>query len=226
VEDTAFAGNFYRVYSDGPGTYTRFAGGEIWKQNFTPQEVAARDRAAAARAAEREAAERQVPTPVNPAQTYKIGDQGPAGGIVFYDKGEYKDGWRYMEVAPNNLGRYRWGRDVRIEGTGVEIGAGKKNTEIIVARIQGKAAEKCKEYFLNGYRDWFLPSKDELYQVYKNLTEKRIGGIPELKYWSSSSFYDSSSQAWFIDFSNGRRDEGYKDTKDIVSYSVLPVRAF
>jgi hypothetical protein len=27
---------------------------------------------------------------------YQIGDIGPAGGIIFYDKGSYSDGWRYL----------------------------------------------------------------------------------------------------------------------------------
>lgn len=35
--------------------------------------------------------------------TYAIGDTGPAGGIVFYDKGNTSDGWRYLEAAPANL---------------------------------------------------------------------------------------------------------------------------
>lgn len=35
--------------------------------------------------------------------TYKIGDRGPAGGYVFYDKGKYENGWRYMEVTPNDV---------------------------------------------------------------------------------------------------------------------------
>jgi TolB-like protein len=34
---------------------------------------------------------------------YKIGDWGPAGGIVFYDKGRISDGWRYLEAAPKEL---------------------------------------------------------------------------------------------------------------------------
>ncbi len=27
---------------------------------------------------------------------YIVGGTGPAGGIIFYDKGEYSDGWRYL----------------------------------------------------------------------------------------------------------------------------------
>ncbi len=29
--------------------------------------------------------------------SHQIGDTGPAGGIVFYDKGDDTDGWRYLE---------------------------------------------------------------------------------------------------------------------------------
>ena len=37
------------------------------------------------------------------AADYAIGDEGPAGGIIFYDKGEYSDGWRYLEAAPADV---------------------------------------------------------------------------------------------------------------------------
>ena len=33
---------------------------------------------------------------------YCIGVSGPAGGVIFYDKGYESDGWRYLEAAPDN----------------------------------------------------------------------------------------------------------------------------
>ena len=35
---------------------------------------------------------------------FSVGDLGPAGGYVFYDKGQYSDGWRYLEAAPAGWG--------------------------------------------------------------------------------------------------------------------------
>ena len=45
---------------------------------------------------------KQDPKP-EPEKEYKIGDVGPAGGIIFYDKGSKSDGWRYLEAAPADL---------------------------------------------------------------------------------------------------------------------------
>lgn len=38
-----------------------------------------------------------------PEPESKVGTVGPAGGIIFYDKGEYSNGWRYLEAAPADL---------------------------------------------------------------------------------------------------------------------------
>jgi hypothetical protein len=39
-------------------------------------------------------------------KVYKVGADGPSGGWVFFDKGEYSGGWRYLETFPKNLGRF------------------------------------------------------------------------------------------------------------------------
>jgi hypothetical protein len=139
---------------------------------------------------------------------YKAGDKGPAGGIIFYDKGDNSDGWRYLEAAPEETefedkpwGDYD-GESVGLTGT--EIGSGKSNTEIIVSAIGQKerwddredyAARVCKTLKYGGYSDWFLPSKDEL-EVMIYVLDKS-GNINTLEgCWSSSEA--GPFEAWRI----------------------------
>jgi uncharacterized caspase-like protein len=173
-----------------------------------------------------------TPTPaVQPAaqpqhltQTYKIGDRGPAGGIVFYDKEQYTDGWRYMEAAPSDLKKAQWGlygEDVAGSKTG--IGSGKQNTELIVAALSrkgetGKAAQLCRAYTLNGFNDWFLPSEDELNELYKNRAS--VGNMRTGIYWSSSQCYGFN--AWYQRFSDGFQYDYGKNNAN----SVRAVRVF
>ncbi|MCL1864799.1 MAG: DUF1566 domain-containing protein [Spirochaetes bacterium] len=141
-------------------------------------------------------------------KTYKIGDTGPGGGVVFYDKGSYSEGWRYLEVAPASTEfTARWGafkikkgvtekEEVLyyddIEGIAVEtIGSGKSNTEILVKKLnqlgeKGRAAQLCANLKFGGFNDWFLPDISELRLIRRNLTSKGIGDFGNNWYWSST----------------------------------------
>jgi hypothetical protein len=139
--------------------------------------------------AQRPAAQAATPVPVAP-KTYKIGDTGPGGGLVFYDKGAVTNGWRYMEAAPYDIGPARWGPENDVKGTGTAPGTGKANTQRIVPVLEeyreDGAALLCTALNVNGYADWFLPSSDELDLMYKNLKQKGLGGFGNGDYWSSS----------------------------------------
>jgi len=131
------------------------------------------------------------PAPV--ASTYKIGDTGPAGGIIFYDRGFTGDGWRYLEAAPaGSEFTAQWGAyDTNIANTMTAVGFGKQNTKIIIDRLQqlgeiNTAAQLCAVLDVNGYKDWFLPSLDELDLMFNNLKKKGLGGFGDKYYWSSS----------------------------------------
>jgi hypothetical protein len=125
---------------------------------------------------------------------YKIGDTGPAGGLIFYDKGKFSDGWRYMEVAPSDLEfQATWSnKDISIEGTKNGIGFGKQNTQLIcdvLLKISGEwdqAAQRCDELDHKGFDDWFLPSIDELNLIYGNLKRNDLGDFKDDSYWSST----------------------------------------
>ena len=155
---------------------------------------------------------------------YFIGDTGPAGGIVFYDRGNYSDGWRYLEAAPSDQSTtgIQWGGYGTSVDTSTAIGTGKANTEAIVTKVSSGsyAAKLCYDLVLGGYDDWFLPSKDELNELYKQ--EDVVGGFKTQYYWSSSE--DDSLLAWLqAFFFGGSQFVGYKNTDD--KY-VRAVRSF
>jgi len=87
-------------------------------------------------------------TNTNQGKTYKVGDKGPAGGYIFYDKGSYSNGWRYLEAAPKTTEKKlrwtRWTKDEELKReffiysyseTKKEIGAGAENTKKIVKEL-------------------------------------------------------------------------------------------
>ena len=173
-------------------------------------------------------------SPTTPLLTYTVGNTGPAGGLIFYDKGIYSDGWRYLEAAPSDQSTgIQWynGYYVLTGATGTAIGTGQSNTTAIVT-IQGAgsyAAQLCNDLTVGGYSDWFLPSKDELDMMYEHLNCAGIGGF--IGDWETYTFgiYHSSSEqdlksAWYQVFPNGFQNGGdksiYHETR------VRAVRAF
>lgn len=170
--------------------------------------------------------------------SYKIGDTGPGGGKVFYDKGRYSGAWRYLEATPVKMNtKWQWVRPcftaAKISGTRTAIGTGKKNTKLILAiDAEAPAAKACTDYRGGGKSDWFLPSKDELNELYK--TRERIGITPDTfnnfhlsdDFQSSDSFWSSSQgdshSAWAQFFSDGSQNDAY----NLHSICICAVRAF
>ena len=75
------------------------------------------------------------------------------------------------------------------------IGTGNANTNTIVSVVGGGnyAALLCSELELNGYTDWYLPSREELRKLGLNsFVIGLFGGM----YWSSSEFKDNQNWAW------------------------------
>ena len=156
-------------------------------------------------------------------QIYRIGDTGPAGGIIFYDKGNRNGGWQYMEVAKDDLGK---ATGLKINGTNTGIGTGKQNTQVI-ARSGGMAAMICEAYRGGGFADWFLPSKDELNMMYINLV--RISRIVDWEdtFWSSSVVNGVGNwrAVWAQRFSDGYQEGGMIHNEGN-NYSIRAVRQF
>jgi hypothetical protein len=171
-----------------------------------------------------------------------VGDIGPGGGKVFYvhASGTFACGatlastCKYLEAAPTTGtnswtdARYRWsGNEEDFIGStaqGVAVGTGYKNTEAIVTQSStaNRAGTIARAYRgPNNLSDWYLPSKNELNELY--LERVRVGGLSGSRYWSSSENENFGNQAWFQFFSTGL--QGNDSYKNADSY-VRPVRAF
>ncbi len=160
---------------------------------------------------------------------FQVGNIGPAGGVVFYDKGTYSDGWRYLEAAwSDHPDGVAWGPvGTEIGNTNTDIGSGMTNTETITTALDsaGYAARWCYDLELGGYEDWFLPSKDELGLIWDQ--HEMIGGFRPWRndypaYWSSSESGESNAWYQLMDNGSARDDFVGKDHK----LEVRPIRAF
>lgn len=167
------------------------------------------------------------------------------GGIVGYifqhgDPGYVEGEVHGLIVAPEDQGRAEWGclKFNRVNNTSMALGTGLENTITIVefhdnhfedyynSREQCRynngtvAAKVAFELELNGYSDWYLPSKDELNILFEN--RELIGGFSDADYWSSSEGSGSWS-AWFRRFyGSGNQGHGHKD----MNHMVRAIRTF
>jgi hypothetical protein len=145
------------------------------------------------------------------------------GGIKFYVDNTGEHG---LVAAPNDQSigaEWSSGSFILTNATGTAIGTGKANTTTIVITIGAGsyAAKICDDLVLNGYDDWFLPSKDELDSLYKH--KNIVGGFsPVTYYWSSSE--SSASSAWAQSFMNGGQDS--RPAKLRNEFNVRAIRAF
>ena len=150
------------------------------------------------------------------------------GGIIFYLNGNGGG----LLVAPTDQSSGEWGcYGTAIPGAdGIAIGAGAQNTIDIEAgcTTTGIAADICANLTLGGYNDWFLPSKDELNEMYVNkaainTTAIANGGSAFVNFnWYWSSTEDDNVNAWKQDFGGGYWVLNGKNN----SGSVRAVRAF
>jgi uncharacterized protein YccT (UPF0319 family) len=169
-----------------------------------------------------------------------VGDTGPGGGKVFYVQaagGTFSCGatlastCKYLEAAPTTGtnawtdATYVWSGNTTVAigatAQGTAVGSGYKNTEAMVNQnsTASRAGTIARAYRgPNNLSDWYLPSKDELNELYSQKTT--VGGFSADYYWSSSEIV--ASGAWGQRFSNGNQANG---SKTIAIY-VRPVRAF
>jgi prepilin-type N-terminal cleavage/methylation domain-containing protein len=159
--------------------------------------------------------------------SYSVGDTGPAGGKIFYVAPTpfacgptLASTCTYLEAAPADVsGTFTWcSNNSTLIGTAAAIGTGMKNTTDADATCTSGAIQQAADYSNGGYADWFLPSKDELNELY--LQKNVVGGFAAGSYRSSSE--GNANLVWFQNFSNGYQNDSLKSS----DLRVRPVRAF
>ncbi len=158
---------------------------------------------------------------------YAIGDNYQGGKIAYIlqsgDPG-YIAGQTHglIAAASDQSTGAQWGCfGTAIPGAdGIALGTGNQNTIDIMAgcATAGIAARLCGDLVLNGFSDWYLPSKEELNKLYINRVA--VGGFSSASYWSSSEI--DNDNAWLQNFNDGAQVVDPKDD----TYYVRAVRAF
>ncbi|MDB2621980.1 DUF1566 domain-containing protein [Flavobacteriales bacterium] len=156
------------------------------------------------------------------------------GGYIFQIN---EDGTGLVAAMENLEGTYEWGcyGEIVNGADGQAIGTGHQNTLDIVN--QGcttesggvTAAQAALDAEINGYGDWYLPSKDELKEIYNTIgiggSDGNIGGFDISFYWSSTEYFNNFT-AWFVSFTDGYT--GYYNgllTLKNNTYSVRVIRS-
>jgi hypothetical protein len=164
-------------------------------------------------------------TPNSPS----IGDSLEGGKVAYIlqsgDTGYDSNYIKGIIVATSNQSTgIQWynGSFTTTSATGTAIGTGLSNTDAIIAS-QGAtstnyAAGLARAYTGGGYSDWYLPSKDELNQLYINRVA--IGGFTSAFYWSSTEA--AFAYAWRQNLNDGTQDTLGKNG----TYYVRAVRTF
>ncbi len=143
------------------------------------------------------------------AVVYTVGQAGPGGGIIFYVASTpfacgpiLATTCTYLQAAPSgwNTGAdplLTWATSVndnqstRVPAPGAlqtAIGTGYQNSDAIVAQTGNVAASSAavaaRAYRGNSLSDWYLPSINELTELYNQRT--LIAGLQAAGYWSST----------------------------------------
>lgn len=143
-------------------------------------------------------------TEVNIITEYEVGGYAH-GGIVFYVD---ETGQHGLVAVLEDLNVSKWGcSGVEINGAdGIAIGMGHQNTlDIIAGCSQTEAAFYAYNSLFGGFSDWYLPSRDELEEMYNIIGNGggngNVGNFQNSWYWSSSE--NGSDYAWGVYFGNG-----------------------
>lgn len=180
-----------------------------------------------------------------------IGQECADGGVIFFDKLHYSDGWRYLAVSPKDIEKTVWSdkENEKISGELVfVIGKGDYNSYNIIHRYGAKSAA-YKAITYGKTEDWYLGNKREMqilgFVSYTKFFRKKLQKFEEFDslistedeqkyYWTSE--VEGSKKAYAVTIDSWKpktqlfslyaeKDEDGNDIEASVCY-VRPIRKF
>lgn len=153
-----------------------------------------------------------------------VGNTGPGGGTVFLISAGL-----YYEFAPNQGSRtWSTGGNQTLSVTGADgtaIGTGYQNTLDIIAQsgnVSGScAAVLARNYTNNGFSDWFLPSKDEMFEMASTRATTGFSNGGALTWTSSES---AANRAWLL-WDSYVLVENFSGSTKAFNCQVRPIRS-
>lgn len=156
----------------------------------------------------------------NQIVTYQIGDY-TQGGVVFYVD---ETGYHGLVVALEDVeGSFVWGcSGTNINVPYINIGDGLNNSTQILNNCfeNPTAASAAETYQAENYNDWYLPSKNEFYEILFNVENLSDLNLSNGFYWSSSEI--NEYYAWQVEV--GSITTLYRLKTNL--FKVRPIRSF
>jgi hypothetical protein len=160
--------------------------------------------------------------------TLALGDSYQGGKIFYFfasgDPG-YIEGETHGLIASTSdqsIG-ITWGPNIATGVNGDGVGAGKTNTDAIVASYGNGsyAAKLCYDLVLNGYDDWYLPSRWEIHQLFLRKSYVGAFATSTAYYWSSTEVNATGAWAQYL-----VNDFTYETPKNRTVENVRAIRIF
>lgn len=147
--------------------------------------------------------------------TFQIGEEYQ-GGIIAYVDNTGNHGFIVSKTSANSTGYWAPtdGEGGATGATETSVGSGKRNTDKIVnthGTGENYAAYSCVKLNSGGYKDWFLPSLDELKILQQN--KDFIEGLivyPNSEYYYWSSTEKNAYYAYAVEMISGKSVERLK----------------
>ena len=151
-----------------------------------------------------------------------------------------EDGIHGLESAPHDIQDLEWGcHNIQInDASGIGIGEGKANFETLatyvcasVSKWGGRTVvDAVQNHEVNGFSDWFIPSRGEMVHMYTVLTSKGVGNFAHTLYWMSTVSPDFGSR-WTLMFNGGNGSIKWASGSPLwgqrsLRQPVRPIRSF